>query len=137
MFGVSSSLGVEGVSSSLHLREAELTTGLALVDLVEVVLAEVGLATEDVETAHVEEAFAIRFWSSTITDVLGLPSRLIFGKESPVVERSSGASMAVSTQGLFLDCTLAGRPLGRNLTKVGFTILPSSFFYKEKGVNHM
>ena len=90
MFGVSSSLGVEGVSSSLHLREAELTTGLvALDDLVEVVLAEVGLATEDVETAHVEEAFAIRFWSSTITDVLGLPSRLIFAEESPVMGKSS------------------------------------------------
>ena len=128
MFGVSSSLGVEGVSSSLHLREAELFTGLALEDLVEVVLAEVGLATEDVETAHVVEAFAIRFWLSKITDVLELPSRLTFGEESPVVERSSGASIAFSTLGVFLDCTLAGLPLGRNLTKVGFTILPSSFF---------
>ena len=49
MVGVSSSLGVEGPSSSLHFRDVELTTGLALVDLVEVVLAEVGLPTVAVE----------------------------------------------------------------------------------------
>ena len=33
--------------------------------------------------------------------------------------------------GGWLDCTLAGRPLGRSLTIVGFTILPSWFFYKD------
>ena len=105
MFGVSSSLGVEGASSSLHLREPELTTGLvALVDLVEVVLAEVGRPTEDVETAHVGETFAKRLWlslSSAVTDVLELKSRLTFGKESPIVEKSSGASIEVSIQGVF------------------------------------
>ena len=35
---------------------------------------------------------------------------------------------------VWLDCTLAGRPLGRSLTIVGFTILPSWFFYKDN--NH-
>ena len=86
----------------------ELTTGLALDDLVEVVLAELGLAevgltTEHVETAHVEEAFDIGFWSSTITDRLELPSRSTFGKEPPVVERSSGDSTPVSTCVVLLD----------------------------------
>ena len=54
MVGVSSSLGVEGPSSSLHFRDVELTTGLALVDLVEVVLAEVGLPTVAVEAEQAE-----------------------------------------------------------------------------------
>ena len=35
---------------------------------------------------------------------------------------------------VWLDCTLAGRPRGRSLTIVGFTILPSWFFYKDN--NH-
>jgi len=30
---------------------------------------------------------------------------------------------------VWLDCTLAGRPRGRSLTIVGFTILPSWFFF--------
>ena len=106
MFGVSSSLGVEGASSSLHLREPELTAGLvALVDLVEVVLAEEGRATEDVETAHVGGTFAMRLWlspSSTVTYVLELPARLTFGKETLAVERSSGASID-SAEVVFLD----------------------------------
>ena len=124
MFGVSRSLGVEGASSSLHLREAELTTGLALEDLVKVVLTEVGLAIEDVEATQVEGTLSI---ISTVTD---FPSRLSLCKESSEFERFSGARLAVSIQGVLLDCTLAGRPLGRNLTRVGLTILPSSFFYK-------
>ena len=106
------------------MREAELATGLALEDLVEVVLVEVGLAIEDVEATEVEETFSI---ISTVTDLL---SRLTLGKRSPEVERLSGARIAVSIQGVLLDCTLAGRPLGRNLTRVGLTILPPSFFYK-------
>ena len=110
------------------MREAELATGLALEDLVEVVLVEVGLAIEDVEATEVEETFSI---ISTVTDLL---SRLTLGKESPEVERLSVARIAVSIQGVLLDCTLAGRPLGRNLTRVGLTILPSSVFYKATGV---
>ena len=124
MFGVSRSLGVEGASSSLHLREAELTTGLALEDLVEVVLAEEGLAIEDFEAAQVEGT------SSKISTATDLLSRLTLGKASPELERLSGGRIAVSIQGVLLDCTLAGRPLGRNLTRVGLTILPPSFFYK-------
>jgi len=87
-----------------------------------VVLVEVGLAIEDVEATEVEETFSI---ISTVTDLL---SRLTLGKESPEVERLSVARIAVSIQGVLLDCTLAGRPLGRNLTRVGLTILPSSVF---------
>jgi len=122
LFGVSRSLGVEGASSSLHLREAELTTGLALEDLVEVFLAEEGLAIEDFEAAQVEGT------SSKISTATDLPSRLTLGKASPELERLSGGRIAVSIQGVLLDCTLAGRPLGRNLTRVGLTILPPSFF---------
>jgi len=80
LFGVSRSLGVEGPSSSLHLREEELTTGLALEDLVEVVRAELDLTVEDV---------AVRLWLSiisTVTDLLKFLSRLTFGKMSPEVE---------------------------------------------------
>ena len=35
---------------------------------------------------------------------------------------------------VWLDCTLAGRPRGRSLTIVGFTILPSWSFYRDN--NH-
>ena len=80
LFGVSRSLGVEGPSSSLHLREEELTTGLALEDLVEVVRAELDLTVEDV---------AVRLWLSiisTVTDLLKFLSRLTLGKISPEVE---------------------------------------------------
>ena len=106
------------------MREAELTTGLALEDLVEVFLAEEGLAIEDFEAAQVEGT------SSKISTATDLPSRLTLGKASPELERLSGGRIAVSIQGVLLDCTLAGRPLGRNLTRVGLTILPPSFFYK-------
>ena len=87
LFGVSRSLGVEDPSSSLHLREEELTTGLALEDLVEVVRAELDLAVEDVEEA--QETFAVRLWLSiisTVTDLLKFLSRLTLGKISPEVE---------------------------------------------------
>ena len=80
LFGVSRSLGVEGPSSSLHLREEELTTGLALEDLVEVVRAELDLTVEDV---------AVCLWLSiisTVTDLLKFLSRLTLGKISPEVE---------------------------------------------------
>jgi len=80
LFGVSRSLGVEDPSSSLHLREEELTTGLALEDLVEVVRAELDLTVEDV---------AVRLWLSiisTVTDLLKFLSRLTLGKISPEVE---------------------------------------------------
>ena len=44
LFGVSRSLGVEGARSSLHFKEADLAevVGLAVEDLVEVVLADKG-----------------------------------------------------------------------------------------------
>ena len=106
------------------MREAELTTGLALEDLVEVFLAEEGLAIEDFEAAQVEGT------SSKISTATDVPSRSTLGKASPELERLSGGRIAVSIQGVLLDCTLAGRPLGRNLTRVGLTIRPPSFFYK-------
>ena len=43
-------------------------------------------------------------------------------------------SEILSLLDVWLDCTLAGRPRGRSLTIVGFTILPSWFFYKDN--NH-
>jgi len=44
LFGVSRSLGVEGARSSLHFKEADLAevVGLAVEDLVEVILADRG-----------------------------------------------------------------------------------------------
>ena len=43
-------------------------------------------------------------------------------------------SEVLSLLEVWLDCTLAGRPRGRSLTIVGFTILPSWFFYRDN--NH-
>ena len=68
----------------MHLREAELTTGLALEDLVEVIRAELDLAVEDVEEA--QTTFAVRLWLSIISiDLLKFLS-LTFGNISSEVE---------------------------------------------------
>ena len=72
--------------------------------------------------------------------MLGFFSYTMSGESSP---GSSSLPGTISTLGdllksgvlplldVWLDCTLAGRPLGRSLTIVGFTILPSWFFYKD------
>ena len=75
--------------------------------------------------------------------MLGFFSYTMSGESSP---GSSTLPSTISTLGdllksgvlslldVWLDCTLAGRPRGRSLTIVGFTILPSWFFYKDN--NH-
>ena len=136
LFGVSRSLGVEGARSSLHFKEADLAevVGLAVEDLVEVILADRGRVI-----VHCD-ALLTGSWGKTL---LGFFSYTMSGESSP---GSSTLPSTISTLGnllksgvlplldVWLDCTLAGRPRGRSLTIVGFTILPSWFFYKDN--NH-
>ena len=136
LFGVSKSLGVEGARSSLHFKEADLAevVGLAVEDLVEVVLADRGRVI-----VHCD-VLLTGSWGKAL---LGFFSYTMSGESSP---GSSFLPSTISTLGdllksgvlslldVWLDCTLAGRPRGRSLTIVGFTILPSWFFYKDN--NH-
>jgi len=130
LFGVSRSLGVEGARSSLHFKEADLAevVGLAVEDLVEVVLADRGRVI-----VHCD-ALLTGSWGKALFEFF---SYTMSGESSP---GSSSLPGTISTLGdllksevlplldVWLDCTLAGRPLGRSLTIVGFTILPSWFF---------